>query len=66
MLTQRELEVLTLVCKGLTNLEIAEELCISSHTAKAHVCSIIRKFGVDNRTLAACYAVKNNLVNLDD
>ena len=42
-LTQREYEVLKLVVEGLSNHEIAEELTISEHTAKAHVCNIIQK-----------------------
>ena len=45
-LTQREYEVLKLVVEGLSNHEIAEELTISEHTAKAHVCNIIQKLVV--------------------
>lgn len=63
MLTEREKEVLELLCKGLTNSEIAEILIVTPHTIKAHVMSILKKFNVPNRTLAACYAIKNNLVN---
>ena len=65
MLTERENDVLKLICKGYTNQEIAKELFITPHTAKAHVASIIRKFGVDNRTLVVCYAIKHKLVDLD-
>ncbi len=62
MLTIREQEVLEQVCKGYNNKEIAENLFISSHTAKAHVSSILKKFEVSNRTLMAYIAGKNNLV----
>lgn len=65
MLTQREIEVLKLVCLGYTNDEIAESLIISSHTAKAHVCSILRKVGVNNRTFLAYKAAKDGLVDFD-
>ena len=61
-LTQREYEVLKLIVDGKSNNEIAEELTISSHTAKAHVCNIIQKFLVDDRTQAAVKALKEGLV----
>lgn len=61
-LTQREYEVLKLVVDGKSNNEIAEELTISSHTAKAHVCNIIQKLLVDDRTQAAVKALKEGLV----
>ena len=61
-LTQREYEVLKLVVDGLSNNEIAEALTISEHTAKAHVCNIIQKLVVDDRTQAAVKALKEGLV----
>ena len=61
-LTQREYEVLKLVVDGMTNQEIAKELTISEHTAKAHVCNIIQKLVVDDRTQAAVKAIKEGLV----
>ncbi|MBR5554519.1 response regulator transcription factor [bacterium] len=61
-LTQREYEVLKLVVDGKSNYEIAEELTISEHTAKAHVCNIIQKLVVDDRTQAAVKALKEGLV----
>lgn len=61
-LTQREYEVLKLVVDGLSNYEIAQELTISEHTAKAHVCNIIQKLVVDDRTQAAVKALKEGLV----
>ncbi len=61
-LTEREYEVLKLVVDGRSNNEIAEELKISEHTAKAHVCNIIQKLVVDDRTQAAVKAIKEGLV----
>ena len=64
MLSPREKEVLILICKGYTNKEIAKELFVSTHTAKAHVTSIIKEFGVNNRTNVVYYAIKNKLIDI--
>ena len=61
-LTEREYEVLKLVVDGQSNAEIASTLTISEHTAKAHVCNIIQKLVVDDRTQAAVKAIKEGLV----
>lgn len=61
-LTEREIEVLQHVITGKTNNEIADELSISVHTAKAHVCSILQKMGVEDRVQAAVKAVRQELV----
>ncbi|HEY7034534.1 MAG TPA: tetratricopeptide repeat protein [Thermomicrobiales bacterium] len=61
-LSPRELEVLTLLVQGQTNPEIAATLFISRKTASKHVTSILTKLGVDTRTAAATYAVRNGLV----
>lgn len=61
-LTQREYEVLKLVVDGKSNQQIAVALTISEHTAKAHVCNIIQKLVVDDRTQAAVKALKEGLV----
>lgn len=53
MLTDREKEVYELVIKGLTNKEIASELNISFHTAKAHVAAILKKLDAKNRFFVA-------------
>ena len=58
----REYEVLKLVVDGQSNAEIADTLTISEHTAKAHVCNIIQKLVVDDRTQAAVKAIKEGLV----
>lgn len=61
-LTQREYEVLKLIVDGKSNHEIAQLLTISEHTAKAHVCNVIQKLVVDDRTQAAVKALKEGLV----
>jgi DNA-binding NarL/FixJ family response regulator len=61
-LTDRELEVLQLIVEGKSNPEIADQLCISIHTAKAHVGSILNKLCVNDRVQAAIKALKENIV----
>lgn len=61
-LTQREYEVLKLIVDGQSNSDIAKTLTISEHTAKAHVCNIIQKLVVDDRTQAAVKALKEGIV----
>lgn len=65
-LTEREQEVLKLLVKGKSNTEIAAELIVSVHTAKAHVCSILQKLCVDDRVQAAVKAIKEGLVSESD
>ena len=60
-LTEREYEVLKLVIMGKSNTQIADELMISVHTAKAHVCSILSKMSVDDRVQAAVKAVRQGI-----
>ena len=62
-LTERENEVLKLLVQGKSNTQIAEELIVSVHTAKAHVCSILQKLCVDDRVQAAVKAIKEGLVS---
>lgn len=61
-LTSREVEVLHLMTEGFTNMEIANILSISPHTVKSHVIHIFNKLGVDDRTQAAVWAVRHNIV----
>ena len=61
-LTPRERHVLKLLALGASNKEIAEQLSISEATVKKHVTSILQSLGLRDRTQAAIYAVKNNLV----
>lgn len=63
-LTKREIEVLKLLAEGLFNKEIAYMLDISEKTVKNHVSNIFKKINVSDRTQAAVYAIKNNLVEL--
>lgn len=61
-LTERECEVLKHLVAGKSNTEIAKELIVSVHTAKAHVCSILQKMCVNDRVQAAVKAVKEGMV----
>ena len=61
-LTTDERSVLILVARGLTNKEIAQTLHISYETVKEHVQHILRKIGVSDRTQAAVWAVRKELV----
>lgn len=61
-LTEREYEVLKHLVAGKSNTEIAKELIVSVHTAKAHVCSILQKMCVNDRVQAAVKAVKEGMV----
>ena len=63
-LSEREMEVLECVVRGLSNKEIASLLGISHQTVKNHVTSILRKFGVEDRTQAVVYALKHGWVQL--
>lgn len=61
-LTEREYEVLRHLVSGKSNTEIAKELIVSVHTAKAHVCSILQKMCVNDRVQAAVKAVREGIV----
>lgn len=63
-LSKREIQVLELIAEGNFNKEIAEKLFISEKTVKNHVSSIFKKINVSDRTQAAIYAIKNNIVEL--
>jgi len=62
LLTLRQLEVLSRVCQGKTNKQIATELGLSEKTVKAHVGRVLAKLGVSDRTQAAVLAVREGLV----
>ncbi len=63
-LTPREVTVLKLVARGLTNQEIADELIISEWTVRTHVSNILQKLHVVNRTQATLYALREGLASL--
>jgi DNA-binding NarL/FixJ family response regulator len=61
-LTARELDVLTLIAKGYSNAEIADELCISGVTVKSHIGHIFVKLDLRDRAAAIVYAYDNGIV----
>jgi len=63
-LTARELEVLRLVARGLSNKEIAADLRITTHTVKYHLAAVLEKLGVRSRTEAVSLGVRKGLVPL--
>ena len=63
-LTKRELEVLKLLAVGMYNKEVAERLEISERTVKNHVSNIFKKLEVADRTQAAVFAIRNNLIEI--
>ena len=64
LLTDRELEVLIQIANGLLNKEIATALNISERTVKNHISNIFKKIDVADRTQAAVFAIKNDIVKL--
>lgn len=63
-LTKRELEVLIQVANGMFNKEIATSLDISERTVKNHISNIFKKIDVSDRTQAAVFAIKNDIIKL--
>ena len=61
-LTQREKRVLILLASGNNNQQIAKKLDVSVNTIKVHVCSILQKMNVEDRTQAAIKAIRENLI----
>jgi two-component system, NarL family, response regulator LiaR len=62
-LTERELEVLTLIAHGKSNKEISEDLVLSEKTVKTHVSNILQKLHLSDRTQAAVYALRQKIVD---
>lgn len=65
-LTARELEILQLIAKGISNKEIADELKISSRTVKSHMVDIFRKLDVSSRTEAVITSLRIGFININD
>lgn len=64
-LTERELEVLRLIARGMSNKLIARELVVSEKTVKTHVSNILAKLHLADRTQAALYAVREGIAELE-
>ena len=65
-LTDRELDVLRLVAKGLTNREVAEQLVVTEATVRSHVSNILGKLHLANRVQATLYALQEGLASLEN
>jgi two-component system NarL family response regulator len=65
-LTPREIEILKMLSKGLTNKQIGHVLGISENTVKNHVNSIIEKLEVSDRTEAATTAIQRGIIGIDE
>jgi NarL family two-component system response regulator LiaR len=65
-LTEREVEVLQSLARGLSNREIADELIVSERTVRTHVSNILAKLHLANRTQAALYALREGFASLED
>lgn len=63
-LSEREIEILVEVCRGLSNLEIADKLFISKRTVDKHRANILEKTGCKNTANLVVYAIKNHLVEI--
>lgn len=64
MLTEQEVKILTLVSRGKTNREIAEEIYLAEKTVRNYVSSILGKLGLAHRSQAAAYAVEHGLIGV--
>jgi NarL family two-component system response regulator LiaR len=65
-LSERELEVLRLLARGMSNQEIADTLVVGEATVRSHVSAILRKLQLASRTQAALYALREGLASLDE
>jgi DNA-binding NarL/FixJ family response regulator len=65
-LSRREMDILQLITRGLSNKQVAVELGISHQTVKNHMTSILRKLAVNDRTQAAVYALRKGWIRLHD
>ena len=65
-LSAREIQVLQLAARGMSNSEIARELFVSATTVKAHLAHVYRKLGVGDRTAAVTAALERQIIRLED
>lgn len=65
-LTRRELDILKMIARGITNKEIAHKVGLSNHTVNTHLVHIFRKLGVYSRTEATLYTLKEGLIRIND
>jgi two-component system, NarL family, response regulator LiaR len=65
-LSEREMEVLRLLARGMSNQDIADSLVVGEATVRSHVSAILRKLQLANRTQAALYALREGLASLGD
>ena len=65
-LTQREVEVLRLIAQCKSNNQISEELVVAEGTARRHISNIYQKIGATNRADATRYALRENLLSLEE
>jgi len=65
LLSEREIQVLTELVKGLSNKEIADVLCISTHTVISHRKNIVQKTGIKSQASLTIYALSNSIISLD-
>lgn len=63
-LTRREMDMLKQIASGMSNKEIASTFDITERTVKNHISSLFKKIGVSDRTQAAVFAIKNNLISI--
>ena len=63
-ISERELEILYHVCRGLSNQEIADELFISKRTVDKHRANLLSKTGCRNTAALVMYAIKNNIIEI--
>jgi DNA-binding NarL/FixJ family response regulator len=63
-LSERELEVLGLICEGFTTAEIADKVCLSPRTVDGHRTRIMEKLGVHNTASLVAFAIKNDLISI--
>ncbi|MDO5664338.1 MAG: response regulator transcription factor, partial [Bacteroidia bacterium] len=63
-LTPREIEIIKLLCKGMSVKEIADKLCVSSRTIDSHKANIMQKLGFHNTVELIKYAVKERIITI--